>query len=162
MRKLITAIAMGALAASLVAAPSAIAVKAPKPVSATVTVVPTPTTITPETTTVTASGNVSATSSCRKDRIVHFSYVNTSTNVVTPLVETALTGSNGDYTVVLPKPTDAAPATVALRATVDQVIRKVGSSKKGKKNKKGRQFDCLTTTADSSPLTVSAPVIPTP
>lgn len=154
-KKLITAIALGALAGSLAVAPSAIAVKAPKPVAATVTVVPTPTTVAPETTTVTANGNVSSTSGCRKDRTVHFSYVNTSTNVVTPLVETALTGSNGDYTVVLPKPTDAAPATVTVRATVDQVIRKVGSSKKGKKNKKGRQFDCQATTADSAALTVS-------
>ena len=157
MRKLITAIALGALATGLMAAPSAIAVKAPKPVPATVTVVPTPTTIAPETTTVNVSGNVSATSSCRKDRTVRFAYVNTTTNVVTPLAETVVTGSNGDYSVDLPKPTDAGPATVVVRATVDQVIRKVGSKKKGKKDKKGRQFDCLTTTADSSPLTVSAP-----
>jgi hypothetical protein len=155
MRKLITATVLSALAVGVVAAPSAFAVKAPKPVAATVSVVPTPTTITPTTTTVTADGNVSSTSSCRKDRTVRFAYVNTTTNVVTPLTETAVTGSNGDYTVVLPKPTDAAPATVVLRATVDQVIRKVGSKKKGKKNKKGRQFDCLTTTADSVPLTVS-------
>jgi hypothetical protein len=160
MRKLITAIALGALATGLVAAPSAIAVKAPKPVPATVTVVPTPTTIAPETTNVNVSGNVSATSSCRKDRTVRFAYVNTTTSVVTPLAETAVTGSNGDYSVVLPKPTDAGPATVVVRATVDQVIRKVGSKKKGKKDKKGRQFDCLTTTADSSPLTVSAPPAP--
>ena len=133
MRKLITVLASGALTAGLVVAPSAIAVKAPKPVSATVSVVPTPTTVTPTTTNVTVSGNVSATSSCRKD----------------------VTGSNGDYTVVLPKPTDAAPATVLVRATVDQVLRKTGSKKKGKKNKKGRQIDCLTTTADSTPLTIS-------
>ena len=157
MRKLITAIALGALAGGLVAAPSAIAVKAPKPVPATVSVAVTPTTILPETTTVTASGNVSSSSSCRKDRTIHFSYVNTSTLVETPLAETAVTGSNGDYTAVLPKPTDAGPASVVLRATVDQVTRKVGSAKKGKKNKKGRQFDCLTTTGDSAPLTVPAP-----
>ena len=155
MRKLITVLAAGALTAGLVVAPSAIAVKAPKPVSATVSVVPTPTTVTPTTTNVTVSGNVSATSSCRKDRTVRFAYVNTTTSAVTPLAETAVTGSNGDYTVVLPKPTDAAPATVLVRATVDQVLRKTGSKKKGKKNKKGRQIDCLTTTADSTPLTIS-------
>ena len=161
MRKVMITIAMGFIAVALVAAPSAIAVKAPKPVSATVTVVPTPTTIEPTTTTVAVEGNVSSTSSCRKDRTVRFAYVNTSTSVVTPLAETAVTGSNGDYTVVLPKPTDAGPAAVAVRATVDQVIRKVGSKKKGKKDKKGRKFDCLTTTADSVPLTVSEPA-PTP
>jgi hypothetical protein len=155
MRKLITAIAMGALAGGLVAAPSALAVKAPKPVSGTVTVVPTPTTITPTTTTVAVEGNVAANSSCRKDRTVHFSYVNADTLVVTPLAETAVTGSNGDYTAVLPKPADAAPASVILRATVDQVTRKVGSAKKGKKDKKGRQFNCLELTGDSAPLTVS-------
>src|SRR5688500_9836690 len=93
MRKLITAIALSALATGLMAAPSAIAVKAPKPVPATVTVVPTPTTIAPETTNVNVSGNVSATSSCRKDRTVRFAYVNTTTSVVTPLAETAVTGS---------------------------------------------------------------------
>jgi hypothetical protein len=124
-------------------------------VAATVSVLPTPTTISPTTTTVTVTGNVSSSSSCRKDRTVRFAYVNSDTSVVTPLAETAVTGSNGDYTAVLPKPTDVAPATLTLRATVDQVIRKVGSKKKGKKDKKGRQFDCLTTTADSAPLTVS-------
>ena len=110
-----------------------------------------------ETTNGNVSGNVSATSSCRKDRTVRFAYVNTTTDVVTPLAETVVTGSNGDYSVVLPKPTDAGPATVVVRATVDQVFRKVGSKKKGKKDKKGRQFDCLTTTADSSPLTIAEP-----
>lgn len=155
MRKLMITIALGALTAGLVAAPSAIAVKAPKPVAGTVTVEVTPTTITPTVTSVTASGNVQANSSCRKDRTVHFAYVNTDTGVVTPLAETAVTGSNGDYTAVLPSPTDAAPATVVLRATVDQVTRKVGSKKKGKKDKKGRQFDCLETTGDSAPLTIS-------
>ena len=155
MRKLMITIALGALAAGLVAAPSAIAVKEPKPVAGTVTVEVTPTTITPTTTAVTASGNVAANSSCRKDRTVHFAYVNTDTLVVTPLTETAVTGSNGDYTALLPAPTDAAPATVVLRATVDPVTRKVGSAKKGKKDKKGRQFNCLEITGDSAPLTIS-------
>lgn len=155
MRKLMITIALGALAAGLLAAPSAIAVKAPKPVAGTVSVAVTPTTITPAVTSVTATGNVKANSGCRKDRTVRFAYVNTDTGAVTPLAEIALTGSNGDYTAVLPRPTDSAPATVVLRATVDQVTRKVGSKKKGKKNKKGRQFNCLETTADSAPLTIS-------
>jgi len=160
MRKLVTAIVVGGLVGGLVAAPGALAVKAPKPVSGTVSVNATPTTIEPTTTTVAVSGNVSSSSSCRKDRTVRFSYVNSTTGVITPLAETAVTGSNGDYTTTLPKPTDAGPATLTLRATVDEVIRKVGSHKKGKKNKKGRQFDCLEITGDSSPLTVSEPATP--
>jgi hypothetical protein len=147
------AVAVGALAVGITVAPSAVAKKGPKQVSGTVTVVPTPTTITPATTTLTVNGNVAATSSCRKDRTVRFAYVNGTT--VTPLAETTVTRSNGDYTVVLPKPTDAAPATVTLRATVDSAIRKVGSKKKGKKHKKGRPFNCLEITGQSSPLTVS-------
>ena len=159
MRKLITMIAVGALAAGAVAAPSAIAKPAPKQVSGTVSVTPTPTTITTTTTTVSVSGNVAANSSCRKDRTVRFSYVNGTTGAVTPLATTAITGSNGDYTAVLPKPTDAAPASVTLRATVDQATRKVGSKKKGKKAKKGRQFICMEVTGQSVPLTV-APATP--
>lgn len=154
MRKFITAIAVSALAVGLTAAPGAIAKKGPKQVSGTVTVVPSPTTITPATTTVTVNGNVWASSGCRKDRTVRFAYVNGST--VTPLAETAVTRSNGDYTAVLPKPADAAPATVTLRATVDQTIRKVGSKKKGKKTKKGRQFNCLEISGQSGPLTISS------
>ena len=155
MRKLMLSIAMGVLAVGLVAVPIATAKKGPKPVAATVSVTPTPTTITSATPTVTVTGNVKANSSCRKDRTVRFAYVNTVTGGVTPLAETAVTESNGDYTVILPKPTDAGPATVIVRATLDQVTRKVGSKKKGKKDKKGRRFDCLTATADSAPLTVA-------
>jgi len=153
MRKFIVMAAIGALAVGMTAAPAALAKKGPKQVSSTVTVAATPTTITPEVTTVTVTGNVAATSSCGKDRTVRFAYVNGTT--VTPLAQTAITGPNGDYTAVLPKPTDAAPATVTVRATVDPAVRKVGSKKKGKKNKKGRAFNCLGATADSAPLTVT-------
>ena len=153
MRKLMITIAVAALAVGIAAAPAAIAKKGPKQVSGTVSVVPTPTTVTPATTTVTVSGNVASSSGCRKDRTVRFSYVNGTT--VTPLAETAVTRSNGDYLVVLPKPADVAPASVTVRATVDQAIRKVGSKKKCKKAKKGRPFNCLGTTGDSAPLTVS-------
>jgi hypothetical protein len=153
MRKVITTIAIGALAVGMTVAPGAIAKKGPKLVSGTVTAVPSPSTITPATTTVSVDGNVSSSSSCRKDRTVRFAYVAGTT--VTPLAQTSVTRSNGNYTAVLPKPTDAAPATVTLRATVDQATRKVGSKKKGKKNKKGRPFNCLEVTGQSSPLTVS-------
>jgi hypothetical protein len=153
MRKLTTMIAIGALAVGMTVAPAAIAKKGPKQVSGTVTVVPSPSTITPAMTTVSVNGNVAANSGCRKDRTVRFAYVNGTT--VTALAETAVTGSNGNYAVVLPKPTDAAPAAVTLRATVDQATRKVGSKKKGKKHKKGRAFNCLEVTGESSPLTVS-------
>lgn len=149
------------MAIGLVVAPGAIAKKGPKQVPGTVSVLVTPTTITATTMTVTATGNVAASSSCRKDRTVHFSYVNSTTGAVTPLAQTAVTGPNGDYTAVLPKPTDTNPptASVVLRATVDQSIRKVGSKKKGKKNKKGRQFLCMEITGQSSPLTI-APATP--
>jgi hypothetical protein len=156
MKKLAMMIAIGALAVGMTAAPGAIAKKAPKQVSGTVSVAPTPTTITPETTTVTVTGNVASNSSCRKGRTVRFSYVNGTT--VTPLAETAVTTNNGSYSAVLPKPTDAAPASVTLRATVDSAIRKVGSKKKGKKAKKGRAFNCLEITGDSTALTVSEPL----
>ena len=160
MRKLMITIAVGALTVGAVAAPSAIAKAGPKSVAGTVTVVPTPTTVDATTTAVSVTGNVAASSSCRKDRTVRFSYVNGSTGAVTPLVTTALTGPNGDYTAVLPKPTDTGPASVTLRATVDQSVRKVGSKKKGKKAKKGRQFVCAATSGQSVALTVSAPVTP--
>ena len=74
-------------------------------------------------------------------------------SVATP-AGSAVTKSNGSYAAALTAPAVAGAYT--LRATVQgPVIRRVGSKKKGKKNKKGRQIDCLTTTADSTPLTIS-------
>jgi hypothetical protein len=141
MRKLLIATAVGALAASLAVAPAAIGKKGPKLVPGTVTVMASPTTVTPATTTVTVTGNLKANSGCRKNRTVEFSYVGT--GGTTPLAVTAVTGPNGDFTAVLPKPTDTAPATVTLLASLDQIDRKVGSKKKGQKPKKGRKFTCL-------------------
>jgi hypothetical protein len=154
MRKLITAFAVCAMAVGVVAVPNALGVKSAKQVGGTVTVSALPTTIESTTTSVTASGSVASNSGCKKDRTVRFSYVNGST--VTPLAETATTMGNGSYTATLPKPTDAAPASVTLRATVDAVVRKVGSKKKGQKTKRGRAFNCLELTADSTPLTVAS------
>ena len=116
-------------------------------------------------TSVTASGNVGASSSCRKDRTVRFQYVNTTTGAIAPLAVTAVTGSNGDYTATLPRPAAPTPPatlpqTYVLQATVDQTTRKVGSKKKGKKNKKGRQFICMQVSGQSTPVTFSAPPPP--
>jgi hypothetical protein len=143
------------LTVGLVAAPGASAVKAPKVVFGTVSVNVTPNPIPSTATTVTANGNVASNSGCRKDRTVHFAWVSGTT--VGPEVGTAETGPNGNYTAVLPRPTDTPPATVALQATVDQTFRKVGSKKKGKKTKKGRQFNCQQITGLSGPITVEAP-----
>jgi hypothetical protein len=140
MRKPFIAVAVAALAC-LVVAPSAIGVKGPKLVPGAVTVAADPSTVTPATTTVTATGNLKSNSGCRKNRMVEFSYIGT--GGTTPLAVTAVTGPNGDFTAVLPKPTDAAPATVTLQASLDQIDRKVGSKKKGPKPKKGRKFTCL-------------------
>jgi hypothetical protein len=160
MKKLISACAVCMVAVAAVAVPSAFGVKAPpKQVGGTVTVNVTPTTVDATTTSVTASGAVASNSGCRKDRTIHFAYVNGTT--VGPVVGTTTTGSNGGYTATLPKPTDTNPptASVVLRATVDQAIRKVGSKKKGKKTKKGRRFDCLEITGDSGPIAI-APAVP--
>ena len=150
MKKLLMATVACALVVGLVAVPAA-AVKSPKLVGGTVSVFVTPNQVpaTPPTT-VTASGNVGSNSSCRKDRTVRFAYINSATLAVTPLVQTAETGPNGDHTAVLPAPT----ATSVIQAKVDQQFRKVGSKKKGKKTKKGRQFDCLEITGQSAPVTV--------
>jgi peptidoglycan glycosyltransferase len=67
----------------------------------------------------------------------------TGTGGTTQLGETTETRSNGNFTAVLPRPTDTAPATVTLQVDVDQADRKVGSKKKGKKQKKGRKITCL-------------------
>jgi hypothetical protein len=165
MRRIITATAVCAMAVGLVAVPGVTAKggpKGPKQVSGTVSVNVTPTTIEATTTTVTATGNVAASSSCRKDRLVRFAYVNGTT--ITPLAQTAETGPNGDYTAVLPKPADTNPPTssVTLKATVDQTVRKVGSKKKGKKKKRGRQFVCMELTGQSSALTIAPATPPAP
>ena len=154
MRKLISACAICAVAIGLVAVPSALGKKGAKQVGGTVTASATPGTIESTTTSVAASGSVASNSGCKKDRTVHFAYVNGST--VTPLAVTATTTSNGSYTATLPKPTDAAPASVTLRATVDATVRKVGSKKKGKKTKPGRPFNCLELTGDSTPLSIAS------
>ena len=158
MRKLISACAVCAVAVGLVAVPSALGVKSAKQVGGTVSVAVTPTTIDATTTNVTASGSVASSSGCKKDRTIHFAYVNGAT--ITPLAETAETKGNGSYTATLPKPADTNPptASVVLRATVDPVTRKVGSKKKGKKAKKGRAFNCLTFSGDSAPIAIA----PTP
>ena len=157
MKKLISAGAVCAVAVGLVVVPNAFGVKSAKQVGGTVSVSVTPTTIETTTTTVTASGTVASNSNCKKDRTVHFAYVNGTT--VTPLVATATTKGNGSYSATLPKPADTNPPTssVVLRATVDPMTRKVGSKKKGKKTKKGRVFNCLQLTGDSAPIAI-APV----
>jgi hypothetical protein len=88
--------------------------------------------------------------------------VNTITGAVQPQAVTAVTRPNGDYTASLPRPTGTTPPatlpqTFVLQATVDQTERKVGSKKKGKKKKRGRQFICLQVSGQSSPVTFSAP-----
>jgi hypothetical protein len=155
MKKLISACAVCAMAVGLVAVPNALGVKSAKQVGGTVSVTASPTTIEATTTTVAASGSVASNSGCKKDRTVHFAYVNGAT--VTPLAETATTKGNGAYTATLPKPTDTNPPTtsVVLRATVDPLTRKVGSKKKGKKTKKGRAFNCLQITGDSAPIAIA-------
>jgi hypothetical protein len=159
MRRLISACAVCTVAVAAVAVPSALGVKSPKQVGGSVAVNVTPTTVDATTTSVTASGGVLSNSGCKKDRTIHFAYVNGVT--VGPEVGTTTTGSNGTYTATLPKPTETNPptASVVLRATVDQATRKVGSKKKGKKTKKGRRFDCLQITGDSGPIAI-APVTP--
>ncbi len=159
MRKLISACAVCATAVAVVAVPSALGVKSAKQVGGTVSVTATPTTVDATTTTVTASGRVASNSSCKKSRTVHFAYVNGTT--VGPEVGMTTTRSSGKYTAVLPRPTDTNPptASVVLRATVDQVTRKVGSKKKGQKAKKGRRFDCLQLTGGSAPIAI-APATP--
>jgi hypothetical protein len=142
------AIVVGALATCLALAPAAIAKKGPKQVGGTVAVTAAPSTVTASTTTVTVTGNVKANSSCRKGRTVRFSYVGAGGTAA--LTETAMTRSNGDFTAVLPKPADVAPATVTLQASVDEADRKVGSKKKGRKAKKGRKITCLTAQGETT------------
>ena len=72
-----------------------------------------------------------------------------------------MTGPNGDYTVTAPRPTVTPPATLpqtfTLKASGLDELRRVGSKKKGKKQKKGRQVFCLGPDGQSSPVTFSAP-----
>jgi uncharacterized membrane protein len=153
MKKLLMATAACALIVGLVAVPAA-AVKSTKQVGGTVSVFVTPNPVPTGTTAVTATGNVGSNSGCRKDRTVHFAYIDSTTLAVTPLATTAETGPNGDYTAVLPAPTSAS----VLRATVEEQLRKVGGKrKKGKKDKPGRKFNCLEIIGQSGPVTLSPP-----
>jgi hypothetical protein len=155
MHKLITATAVCAVAVGLTIAPAATGKAPPKQVSGSVTLSASPTTVEPTTTGVTVTGNVKSTSGCRKDRTVRFQYVS-GTGVVTPSAVVAETGPNGDFTATLAQPPTNADGTTVVQATVDQIIRKVGSKKKGQKTKKGRRFDCLAIGPTSSnTLTVS-------
>lgn len=167
MKKLHISLAVGALALGLVIAPGAIGKpgqgkgpKGAKQVPGTVSVFVTPDPVPASTTTVTATGNVGASSGCRKDRDLSFTYVNSITGASTPLAQTAVTGSNGDYSVVLPRSTATLPSTAVLQAKVAEEERRVGSKKKGKKKKKSRQFNCLEIVGQSAPITLQAPPAP--
>jgi hypothetical protein len=150
MRKLWSAIAIGLLATSLAVAVTAIAKgpKSPKQAAGSVSVVATPSTLGAADTATTVTGNLMSNSGCRKDRLVRFAY--TGTGGTTQLAQTTETRSNGDFTAVLPRPMDTAPATVTLQVSVDQADRKVGSKKKGKKQKKGRRITCLAATGQTT------------
>jgi hypothetical protein len=155
MKKLISAIAVCALAIGLIAVPGALGVKSTKLVSGTVSVGVTPVPLPDATRTVGVTGNLASSSSCRSGRTVHFFWV--TNGVAGSEVGNAMTGANGDFSATLPRPTDTSTSTssATLRTTVDQVTRKVGSKKKGKKTKKGRAFECLSLTADV-PVALSA------
>ena len=150
MRKLLSAIAIGLLASFLVASATAIGKgpKAPKQAPGSVSVLATPSTLGSADAATTVAGNLKSNSGCRKDRTVRFSY--TGPGGTTPLAQTAETRSNGDFTAVLPRPADAAPAAITLQVSVDQADRKVGSKKKGKKPKKGRKITCLAATGQTT------------
>jgi len=156
MKKLISAVAACALAIGLVVVPSALGVKSPKLVLGTVSVGVSSSPLPDTTPTETVTGNVASSSSCRKDRTVHFAYV--VGGVQGADVGTAVTRSNGDFTATVPRPTQTSSTapSVTLRTSVDQVTRKVGSKKKGQKTKKGRVFQCLSVSADV-PITLQAP-----
>jgi hypothetical protein len=157
MRKRLTMIAtLGSLIAFIVIAPGALGKnpkgpKGPKQAPGFVSLTASPSTVTPTTSTISVTGNLMATSSCRKHRTLQFSYVGSGGTTALPV--TATTGPNGDFAATLPRPTDSAPATVTLQATVGQADRKVGSPKKGKKPKKGRKITCLSATGQTT-LTV--------
>ena len=146
MRKVLSAIAIGLLASSLGIAATAIGKgpKSPKQAPGTVSVLAMPSTLGATDAATTVTGNVKSNSGCRKDRLVRFAY--TGASGTTQLAETVETRSNGDFTVVLPRPTVTAPATVTLQVSVDQANRRVGSKKKGKREKKGRKITCMAAT----------------
>ena len=154
MRKFVTATAVCALAVGLTVAPGAVAKKGPKLVSGTVSVSATPGTVDNTTATgVTVTGNVKSNSGCRKNRTVRFSYLS-GAGVSTPSAVTVETGSNGDFAATLERPPLVDGTTVVV-ATVDQEFRKVGSKKKGQKDKPGRKFDCQQISGQSNSIVVS-------
>ena len=150
MRKLWSAIGVGLLATSLLVGGTAIGKgpKAPKQAPGAVSALATPSTLSPADAAVTVTGNLKSNSGCRKDRVVRFAY--SGSGGITQLPQTTDTRSNGDFSAVLPRPTDTAPATVTLQVSVDQADRKVGSKKKGKKRKKGRKITCLAATGQTT------------
>jgi hypothetical protein len=157
MRKLISAAALCAVAVGLVAAPGALGVVQTKLVGGSVSVGETPNPLSDLTPNVASTGNVASNSNCRRFRTVRFSWVNATTNaVISTAPETTLTNVNGDYSASVTRPgtTSTSTSSVKLRASVDQEFRKIGSKKKGRKNKKGRRFNCLSIIADSSPITL--------
>jgi hypothetical protein len=158
MKKLISAAVVCGLAIGLVAVPSALGVKSPKLVVGTASVGVSSSPLPDSTTTENVTGNVATSSSCRKGRTVHFSWV---AGGVPTEVGSAVTGSSGDFNATVPRPTQTSTTTssVILRTTVDQVTRTVGSKKKGKKTKKGRPFVCLSISADVPVALEPAPTL---
>jgi hypothetical protein len=150
MRKLWSAFGVGLLATSLLLGGTAVGKgpKAPKQAPGALSVLATPSTLGTADTAVTVTGNLKSNSGCRKDRVVRFAYMGS--GGTTQLPQTTETRSNGEFAVVLPRPTDTAPAMVTLQVSVDQADRKVGSKKKGKKQKKGRKITCLAATGQTT------------
>jgi hypothetical protein len=152
MKKLISAAAVCAVAVGLVAVPNAGAVKSPKMVLGTVTVGETPNPVVVNAP-ATITGNVASNSNCRKFRSVTVQWFSGTTPVNPPAPVTVVTNPNGDYAATLAAPPTAGTYTVSV--TVAQAFRKVGG--KHRKNKKGRQFNCVAIgPASSSPVTVNA------
>jgi hypothetical protein len=149
MKKLATASIVCLLALGTVVVSGAGAVKAPKQVFGTVSVTVSPNPVPAGTTSVAASGNVATNSSCRKDRTVSLAYSGSPATVI----GTAETRPNGNYTATnLPLP---ATSGETLVATLDDVYRKVGGKKKGKKVKKGRRFHCNPVQGQSAPVVLT-------
>jgi hypothetical protein len=154
MRRTITALAVcgaaiGIVAASAVATPGPKAPKSPKTHAGTVTLVaPSPAAGVRSTT---ASGNVFAKASCRKNRTVHLTLSKADGTAAAPEVVTT-TGPNGDYSATVALPAPVAPATTAtysLTASVDQANRKSG------KGKRARKHVCSALTSAPASVTVS-------